>query len=186
MATVLFSAGNASADIYKYVDDNGVMHYSNVPTTGNYKWVMPEVSDKPRVKENKSYFSLENIINSAAFKYGLDPALIKAVIKAESDFDPSAVSRAGAVGLMQLMPATAKLLGVENSYDPNENVDGGSRYLKHLLKKFSWDTELALAAYNAGINKVLKYGRIPPFKETQRYVKKVLRYRRSYRSRASN
>lgn len=114
-------------------------------------------------------------INAAAIKYGLSPFLIAAVIKVESGFNPNAASGAGAVGLMQLMPATAKELGVSDRKNPQQSIEGGSKYLAQQLRAFG-SVELALAAYNAGAGNVRKYGGIPPFKETQNYVKKVMYY----------
>lgn len=116
----------------------------------------------------------KQIIQSASQKYGVDVKLVEAVIKAESNFNPSAVSSAGAEGLMQLMPGTAQDLGVSNSLDPEQNVDGGVKLLRSLLNSYDGNVSLALAAYNAGPGAVNKYGGIPPYKETQSYVKKIL------------
>ena len=124
----------------------------------------------------------ESIIKIAAARYQVDPSMVKAIILAESSYNPKAVSKVGARGLMQLMPATAKELGVKDSFDPEQNIHGGVKYFKQMLVQFDGDVKLALAAYNAGCGRVLEYRGIPPFKDTQNYIKKVLEYHQQYSS----
>ncbi len=115
-----------------------------------------------------------DIIQSACNRHGVDPALVHALVKVESDFNPYALSRKGAMGLMQLMPQTAMDMDVQNSFDPSDNVDGGVKYLRYLIDRYEGNLSLALAAYNSGETAVKKWGTIPPFKETQNYVQRVL------------
>jgi soluble lytic murein transglycosylase-like protein len=170
---LLVCAGPTAADIYRYVDEDGVVHFSNVPTHYRFRLYISETK-----LDYKSYFDrYDSIINQAALKHGVDSSLVKAVIRAESDFNRYAISKKGAEGLMQLMPDTAKDLAVRNPYDPRENIHAGVRYLKRQMKNFQNDVALALAAYNAGENAVRKYGhRIPPYRETRTFVDRVLRY----------
>jgi soluble lytic murein transglycosylase-like protein len=116
-----------------------------------------------------------DIINSACDRHGIDPALVHAVVKVESDFNPYALSRKGAMGLMQLMPQTAVELNVRNSFNPNDNIDGGVRYLRYLIDRYEGNLSLALAAYNSGETAVKRWGTIPPFRETQNYVQRILK-----------
>ena len=126
------------------------------------------------------------IIDKAAIRHNVSPAMVKAIISVESDYNHFAISIKGAMGLMQLMPNTAKELGVENSFNPVQNIYAGVGYFKKLLERFNGDVQLALAAYNAGISAVLKYRGVPPFKDTQHYIKKVLQYHRHYMQQAKN
>lgn len=163
------------ADIYRYVDRNGVIHFSNVPTTPGYRVYIREV---PRLRRVSTGY--DTYIEDAAQEYGLSVALIKAVIRAESNFDPYAVSKKGAEGLMQLMPETARYLGIMDSFDPEENIFGGARYLKEMLTQFEGNLALALAAYNAGPQRVEGNNRIPPIEETQTFVRRVMQYLEEY------
>lgn len=181
----------AQADIYRSVDRNGTTVFTNVrPTDGRWKLYLKEKSAAVQVQrapEPRRYAadsgSYAHHIQAAATANNIDAALIRAVISAESGYNPYAVSRAGAVGLMQLMPQTARRYNVANLHDPEQNIHGGARYLRDLLAMFNNDKRLALAAYNAGEQAVVKYGnRIPPFRETVAYVPKVLNYYERYRN----
>ncbi len=167
------------ADIYKCVDKDGVIHFSNVPTTEG-KWILIIKEKRVHFNLGKNFEKYDPEIWKASQKYSVDYNLVKAVIKAESNFNPKAVSRAGARGLMQLMPQTANLLQVNDSFHPEENIDGGVRYLRYLLNLYNDNLQLALAAYNAGEKAVFKYRGIPPYQETQTYVQRVLRYYQEY------
>ena len=137
-------------------------------------------SDDSTVRKEKPAHPFDRIIHKAAERYEVDPALVKAIIMAESSYNPKAVSKKGARGLMQLMPRTAKALGVEDSFDPADNIDAGVRYFRQLLDQFNGNVKLAVAAYNAGSRKVKKYHGIPPFKNTRCYVAKVIEYHQTY------
>ncbi len=171
LVVCFFFTGSGQAGIYRYVDEHGQLHFTNVPTTSQYRFYSGE-GDK---------FRLEAIISHFAERFQLEGALIKAVIKVESDFNPQVVSRKGAQGLMQLMPATAREVGVNNPFDPSESIYGGSLYLRKMLDSFDRNLDHALAAYNAGPNAVRKYGGIPPYEETRNYVKRVKHYFDYYR-----
>jgi soluble lytic murein transglycosylase-like protein len=176
------------ADIYRYEDDEGIVHFTDAPTDRRFKIFMRDLK-KDRELRTKLQFSssvnpaeYDQIISTCSVKYGVSQSLIKAVIHAESGYNPNAVSSKGASGLMQLMPGTARSLKVSNSFDPKDNVEGGVKYLRFLLDTFRGDVSLAVAAYNAGLNKVAKYGGIPPYNETRTYVNRVLSYMQSYQA----
>lgn len=186
-------SSQAIADIYKYVDKYGRVILTDKPKHDGYKklvktwkgWVEGASTNSSwyqsgQWKVNQQKY--DSKIKSAAKRHKLPHTLIHAVITAESSYNPNAVSKAGAVGLMQLMPATAQRFGVTDRRDPLESINGGSRYLRLLLDMFDNNLTLAVAAYNAGENAVKKYGnKVPPYKETQGYVKKVLQYYQKYK-----
>jgi soluble lytic murein transglycosylase len=167
----------ADAQVYLYVSPTGTVNLTNVPTDIRFK----EIKPSPRYHRAVSDMELEQAVARAARQHGISPALLLAVMKAESDFNPMVISRAGAVGLMQLIPETAIRHGVRNLYDTEDNIVGGAKHLRYLLDRFHGKLRLALAAYNAGERKVDRYGKIPPYKETQLYVKKVMGYYREYK-----
>lgn len=197
-ATWIGSAA-AQTNIYVYRDRDGVLNFTNVPSHDRGETLVEvrkyrSSSSTPRnarvnYRPDRSLLlrtmvapaHVEEIVNRAAADYQVDKALVKAMIHAESAFDPGAVSAKGASGLMQLMPDTAERFGVRNVFDPSQNVTGGVRYMRELLETFKFDMRLALAAYNAGENAVLRYGGIPPYPETENYVSKVMQLHALYR-----
>jgi len=187
--SVLLLADISSAGIYRYEDENGVIHFSNCPRDPKFKLYIRESNDDVGTAPGEASPSLsvvdsknfDQLISEFAKKYEVEFALIKAMIRAESGFNPNAVSRKGAKGLMQLMPETAQRMNVSNIFNPRENIDGGVRYFKYLLSLFDNDLRLSLAAYNAGENLVSELGTIPPYQETVDYVQRVLSYYQSYR-----
>ena len=182
-AALLGSAGaGAHPRIYSFVDADGLRHFTDVPDNNRYRLLV--LSPDDRTVSGERYDSkmlaraaqYDSIIEKAAISAALEPNLIRAVIVVESGFNSRAVSKRGAVGLMQLMPATASRFGVSNPYDPKQNVHAGARYLKFLMNRFGQNVRLALAAYNAGEDAVERNGgQIPPFTETMAYVPRVLK-----------
>ena len=191
-----FVAPAAMADIFTFKDENGVVHFTNIPNGDKrYKLLRKEGGNPAPAMASlgraSTWLPSETLIQQyspmierASLAHGVEKALVHAVISAESGYNPYAVSRAGALGIMQLMPDTAKRYGVKNSLDPVDNINGGVRYLKDLLVMFNGNIELAVAAYNAGENAVIRYGnRIPPYAETVHYVPKVLGFYRKFQTR---
>ena len=185
-------AHSAGGDIYWFTDENGVVHFSNVPTDKRY---VPFITSGGRSAKKtisargatRSPGAVKTqygpAIEEIARTYALESALIHAVVTVESAYNPTAISKKGAAGLMQLMPETAQRYGVADRFDPVQNLHGGARYLNDLLKMFNGNLNLTLAAYNAGENNVIKYGhQIPPFQETRNYVPRVLDLYRKYQA----
>jgi soluble lytic murein transglycosylase-like protein len=196
---VLAFAPGAAADIYQYVDSQGVIHFTNIKNDPRYRVYikgdralrangyagspMPAgLALPPSDRDPARFTRYDEWIHDAAALYQIPEQLVRAVIKVESDYDPRAVSVSGARGLMQLMPDTAMRLEVRDIDDPRENIFGGVRFLRILANDFNGDLELTIAAYNAGGEAVRTYGGIPPFAETQNYVVKVTKYYRRYRT----
>jgi soluble lytic murein transglycosylase-like protein len=171
---MFFVMPGASADIYLYVDSSGVMHFTNTPTSDNYKVYMRVAPKRSMPSANAA--SYDDVIAEAAKRHNLSSSLIKALIHVESYFNPKAVSRKGALGLMQIMPQNLAALNISDPFDPWENVMGGAAYLKSMIERFSGQLPLALAAYNAGPAAVEQYNDIPPYPETMDYVTKVMRF----------
>ncbi len=188
------------ADIYSYIDKEGVVHYTNLPRPGRkWKRVMKTGPGKasawrggkvdrrpPRDRTRKRYSRYDHHIKEAAALYHIPLTLVRAVIHIESDFDPRVVSRAGAQGMMQLMPSACKWMGVTQPFNPRQNIFGGTRLLRVLANRFAGDLVLTLAAYHAGAGAVKKYGGLPPYQTTQKYVRMVLSKYYKLRAVASN
>jgi soluble lytic murein transglycosylase-like protein len=189
-------AAPAHADIFSFKDERGVVHFTNIaPIDKRFKMIRREADNPAPVPAASSggpvYMPSQatiqryaSIIEAAAQVHGVESALVHAVISAESGYNPAALSKAGARGLMQLMPATAQRYGVQNIMDPRENILGGVKYLRDLLQMFQGNKELAVAAYNAGENAVIRHGhKVPPYAETANYVPKVLGFYNKFRMR---
>jgi soluble lytic murein transglycosylase len=184
LACQFANVSSSLADIYVYRDNRGIVHFTNVPTKPVYRPFLLLQRYMGRLK-GKETIKFDQLIAASCERYGVEFALVKAVIRAESAFDPSALSSAGARGLMQLMPATAAQHGVDDIHDPQSNIEGGVRHLRLLLNRFRGNLTLALAAYNAGPETVDRYNGVPPYAETQTYVQRVLQFRESYRQRSA-
>jgi len=184
VGTCLFGAGSAAAEVWVFTDERGNQHFSDTRQHMGYRPFesTPKMSTLDRQKTGKraASFRYDRLIELASQTHKLSPDLVKAVIHAESRFQPKAVSHRGARGRMQLMPATAGELGVDDPFDAWQNIEGGTRYLGQLVRRFEGDINLALAAYHAGATTVQRYGGVPPYRETRRYVKRVLTLYRRY------
>ncbi|MHC1741692.1 MAG: transglycosylase SLT domain-containing protein [Syntrophobacteraceae bacterium] len=201
LSCCILLATPAGADIFKYVDKEGVIHFTNIPAHPDAQKMaalkpitvtqtVGRIAPRSQLPLLRSYVPFCDLPNQNAYephirltclRHGMDHNLVKAVIRAESGFNSQAVSPKGAMGLMQLMPDTSRYMGVLNPFDPLDNIDGGTRYLRMLLDRFKNDISLALAAYNAGPENVAKYGGVPPYDETQVYVQRVLEYYQRYK-----
>ena len=188
LVSLFFAPASAAAEFYCFTGDDGMTYYTNVPGEGRVKLPLP--IRNPLSKSSSSPSSgrdtYDPIIVSAGRRFTVDPDLVRAVIKAESNFNPRAVSPKGALGLMQLMPLTARELSVANPFDPEENIHAGARYLGELLQLLEQNLPLALAAYNAGPERVVGRNEIPPIEETRNYVERVMRYYQDFRKRSKS
>lgn len=200
VSAILFS-GESYAEVYMLKDTRGVIYFSDTPPAKKSRSIIvkrykpartvkagvPQKRTRYSSRSRRSIFSsrYDHLIRAAARRYNLDPMLIKAVIKTESDFDRFSVSSKGAKGLMQLMPGTAREMRVRSVFDPKQNIFGGSRYLRQMHNRFGGDSRLALAAYNAGPTAVKNHRGVPPYPETKRYIKKVQAHYRSLSGRGA-
>jgi soluble lytic murein transglycosylase-like protein len=194
-ALVCCTAGVARAEVYKYIDQDGVVHYSNVPTDPRYKKIASGARTRLKFKPAARYTQVfipkpvaayNNFIQEGSQRFNIPEPLIRAVMAVESANNPAAISEAGAQGLMQLMPATAAAMGVNEVLDPRQNILGGVRYLRTLANTFGGDLVLTLAAYNAGHKAVFRYMGIPPIDETQQYVRRVLHLYNYYKQQSKD
>ena len=179
LISIISTAVTAHADIYMYIDGQGVLHFTNVPTSKKYRLYLKERTFKSVDQTHTDKY--DHIITRASRRHGISFPLLKAIIKVESNFNPRAVSKKGAKGLMQLMPENIRILKIKDPFDPSENIMAGARYFRELLERFNGKVQLTLAAYNAGPNRVDRYQRIPPYKETENYIQKVMAYYRQLR-----
>ena len=178
---LLVFGSSVNADIFRYIDENGVMHFTNTPTSNVQEY---KLYIKEKTTLSRNFYApdkYDRYISDASAQTGVDSRLLKAMIKAESDFNPRAISRKGAMGLMQIMPENFKMLDLENPFDPWQNIRAGARYFQQLYERFNGKLALSLAAYNAGPTAVDRYKTIPPYKETEEYVRRVLRYYRTFK-----
>lgn len=171
---LLLTTAPVFADIYMYLDSDGILHFTNTPTSSNYKLYIKEKPKKLPSEEPMNKY--DHLISEASYVSGISFALIKAMIRVESNFDAKAVSKKGAKGLMQIMPKNYDSLDIDDPFDPRENILGGSKYFQMLMDRYNGKLPLALAAYNAGPTAVDRYRGIPPIRETEDYVKKVMSY----------
>ena len=193
-AIVFFCTQSSRAEVYSWTDDEGVVHFTNVPPHAVTPLKAPNAQNtfdwtdnlgKMRKVHRVDVVLYDDFVADAATYYDLPPALIKAVIATESAFEPKAVSLAGARGLMQLMPQTARAMHVKDSFDPDANIFGGTSYIRLMANRFDGDLRKTIASYNAGPEAVEQYGDVPPFEETQTYVKRVLKLFRYYQQQAA-
>jgi len=178
LLTFLLGAAQKETELWLYIDEQGNYHFSTYQVNGKY-WRIKLWKNKAFIRDLDAG-KYDDYIGVMGRKYRVDPALIKAVIRAESAWNSQAVSSAGAQGLMQLMPGTSRRMDVDDPFDPAQNIEAGTRYLRQMLDVFNDDLMLALAAYNAGPGAVKKYNGVPPYTETRAYIKRVLRYYREY------
>ena len=182
-ALILLFLNNNSvhADIYRYIDENGVMHFTNAPTSSTKEYQL-FLREKPKVNPRFSSKKYDDLISDASKRWGVSFPLVKAIIRAESGFNPQAVSKKGAKGLMQIMPENFKILGIKDPFDPKENINAGTRYFKQLYDRFKGKLALSLAAYNAGPSAVDHYKNIPPYEETEQYIERVMKFYYNYKN----